>query len=67
MYVVNCDVICYLLVKSMHKLIMVMRKFITGIRKSSIRLQRSRIVRWAGHVAHMGENRIAYKVFGGET
>jgi len=46
---------------------MVTRKLITCIRKPNIRLQRSRIVRWARHVAHIGENRIAYRVFGEET
>ena len=32
-----------------------------------VRVIKSRRMRWAGHVARMGEERGAYKGFGGET
>jgi hypothetical protein len=32
-----------------------------------IRVITSRRMRWAGHVARMGEGRGAYRIFGGET
>ena len=32
-----------------------------------VRVVKSRRMRWAGHVAHMGEGRGVYRVFGGET
>jgi hypothetical protein len=33
----------------------------------SIRVSKSRRIRWARHVAHMGARRVIYGVFGGET
>ena len=32
-----------------------------------VRVIRSRRMRWAGHVARMGEMRVAYRVFGEDT
>ena len=32
-----------------------------------VRVIKSRTMRWAGHVARMGERRGIYRVFGGET
>ena len=32
-----------------------------------VRVVKSRRMRWAGHVARMGEDRGVYRVFGGET
>jgi len=32
-----------------------------------VRVVKSRRMRWAGHVAHMGERRGVYRVLGGET
>jgi len=32
-----------------------------------VRVTNSRRMRWAGHVARMGERRGVYRVFGGET
>ena len=32
-----------------------------------VRVIKSRRMRWAGHVAHMGEERGVYRVFDGET
>jgi hypothetical protein len=41
----------------------IMRSFITCIDSPSvIRVIKSRRVRWAGHVAHMGEMRSGYKI-----
>ena len=34
---------------------------------NNIRVIKSRRLRWAGHVARMGERRGAYRVLGGET
>jgi hypothetical protein len=35
--------------------------------RNIIRVIKSRRMRWAGHVARMGERRDAYSIFGGET
>jgi len=32
-----------------------------------VRVIKSRIMRWAGNVARMGERRDVYRIFGGET
>jgi hypothetical protein len=32
-----------------------------------VRVIKSRSMRWAGHVAHMGDERGVYRVLGGET
>ena len=34
---------------------------------SIVRVRKSRRMRWAGNVARMGERRVVYRVFGGET
>jgi len=34
---------------------------------NTVRVIKSRIMRWVGHVARMGEKRGVHRVFGGET
>jgi hypothetical protein len=43
-----------------------MRSFITCTLENIIRMNKSRGMRWAGNVAHVGEKRNAYRIFVGK-